>query len=870
MKKMISVICALAVLFGIPVFTWAEGESITGIQIQATSYDTDGILIPSYTYNGSETEASQYRWLEADTLDAPEAGWRQISYDNTAITASGAISAENAENAYLLLSQKQTGKFVKLEITNGGQTFVSTPTPRIAFTANLANNGAFNPAGIKAVDGENKNGGEILGWKYAVYQNYATETYGRPAKVDMARVDYKNYPEAANWFSRIDMPQKLTMNQYRIQATVYQQGTKLDVFSRLSGLSPGGQGSANWPEEKFTNYDKIVNSSLTSKAADAWLSFQFRGGLTYGNYDICNISLTAVAPVARDPRIEGEAKAGGTVTAAYDYDNTYDAADKAEGISAFRWLYADNPYGPWTAIDGAVAGTLTIPSEAAGKYLRVEVTPVNADGVAGYPIQSTAEVKVLAGAPVTVLAVDDDYRTNGILIPSYRFDYGTEGISAYRWLMADSPDAPAGEWEEIAYDNQNISAKGEITADTAKEAYLLLSQKQAGKYIKFEVTPQGEDGTLYPPMTSEATPVIAYTPNLINNGAFSPAGARADGSFYGWTDIAYTAKYSNGGSPGAGKVSKRENNTWYANLQLPVSLAPGAYVVEGDILKETGGALNWRVCLNDTDSGNKNSANVDDGFLSTANVWKSTDRLILITPEKAALSPSISFRSCTKADAGATVFHMDNVSMVHYAPVAADVRIDGAAVTGGALTGSYTYSSEKDFPHATENGTVFQWYVSETQNGPWTAAADGNERTIILDDSMAGKYICLEVTPKNSIGAFGTPVRSDAVQVAQGVVINHAGIGGPIVPDSQLTADVQITNNTGADIYPAVVLAVYNASGALVNVGTISDRRIGPGTSETFAPVIMLSSDTTAASARLMVFESLATLRPLLLETIDQ
>ena len=61
-----------------------------------------------------------------------------------------------------------------------------------------------------------------------------------------------------------------------------------------------------------------------------------------------------------------------------------------------------------------------------------------------------------------------------------------------------------------------------------KMHFLLLSQKQKDKYVRFELTLVASDGTVYKPVPSRVTPKIEYTANLLNNGAFSETGTKPE------------------------------------------------------------------------------------------------------------------------------------------------------------------------------------------------------------------------------------------------------------------------------------------------------------------------------------------------------
>lgn len=113
---------------------------------------TNSVLYPVYKYSGDVIEKSRIVWECADSADAPDDEWKAIvgvKYDGSQATPSGKISSYEYEKsydnitaakskcAYLVLSEKELGKFIRFKVvTNGGNSFVSQPTKRVEYTPN--------------------------------------------------------------------------------------------------------------------------------------------------------------------------------------------------------------------------------------------------------------------------------------------------------------------------------------------------------------------------------------------------------------------------------------------------------------------------------------------------------------------------------------------------------------------------------------------------------------------------------------------------------------------------------------------------------------------------------------------------------------
>jgi hypothetical protein len=85
------------------------------------------------------------------------------------------------------------------------------------------------------------------------------------------------------------------------------------------------------------------------------------------------------------------------------------------------------------------------------------------------------------------------------------------------------------------------------------------------------------------------------------------------------------------------------------------------------------------------------------------------------------------------------------------APSASDVSFSGEAVAGQTLTAVYTYHDPGD---AAEQGTSFQWLVSE-DGAAYTPIAGATGRSLLVDETLAGQYVKVEVTVRNSHGLAG-------------------------------------------------------------------------------------------------------------------
>lgn len=138
-----------------------------------------------------------------------------------------------------------------------------------------------------------------------------------------------------------------------------------------------------------------------------------------GKFYIDDISIQTKVN-ASNVYIDGNSIVGETLHGSYDY---YDSNNIAEGKSKYEWLRADSIDGEYNPIDGAVSKTYTITNNDVGKFLKFQVTPVNANNYSGFAVQSSptasADVPVpvaqnvtITKAPVDKVFVIDDFSSD--------------------------------------------------------------------------------------------------------------------------------------------------------------------------------------------------------------------------------------------------------------------------------------------------------------------------------------------------------------------------------------------------------------------------------------------------------------------------
>ena len=202
-------------------------------------------------------------------------------------------------------------------------------------------------------------------------------------------------------------------------------------------------------------------------------------------------------PLAENAVIAGSFAAGEKIALRYDYTDYNN--DKETG-SQCQLYFAESESGPWTASGAAVdcsadAETiLTIPSELAGKYVRVGVVPKNAaeEEAVGTESFSNAVGPVAASqaAPeVRDVTIEGEVGVMSVVTGKYTyydeaFDLETESV--FQYYYADSADSAS--WEPAA------GGRGVCNAESG--AQYRIPSELMGKYIKVGITPKCGSETL--------------------------------------------------------------------------------------------------------------------------------------------------------------------------------------------------------------------------------------------------------------------------------------------------------------------------------------------------------------------------------------
>ncbi|MBA2938993.1 DNRLRE domain-containing protein [Paenibacillus sp. CGMCC 1.16610] len=168
--------------------------------------------------------------------------------------------------------------------------------------------------------------------------------------------------------------------------------------TEIGRFSVSTSGLPKWYEVDVTDY---LKSQLAAKQASFKLEVTVandKSKVTFASNEAASnkpelvlykseVEQVNTAPVASDVAIDGQAKVGGTLTGLYTFT---DADGDADRMSTYKWLMADSESGTYSSVIRATYQTLQLTSALSGKYIKFEVTPVDAKGLAGAAKMSAA------------------------------------------------------------------------------------------------------------------------------------------------------------------------------------------------------------------------------------------------------------------------------------------------------------------------------------------------------------------------------------------------------------------------------------------------------------------------------------------------
>lgn len=290
-----------------------------------------------------------------------------------------------------------------------------------------------------------------------------------------------------------------------------------------------GDTEINWlySETKHGNYKVIENASgrtyvITPEHEDHFIKVAVMPKAVDGKVGKTIISDTylrkPVAPAAQQVKItcEDDISIGSILEGSYIYS---DDNEDEEGVSTFRWLYSDDPYGEYIPIPDAVEKTLALTENEIGKFIKFEVTPI-ADNE---PKQGAKALSSWVNGPMYPVADDVTIKkvNNNYLTGNYTYTHPNgiaEGNTICKWYIngvhvgsGTSYDLKDGGNQTITFEVTPVASKAPFQGKAISTS-IIISESSSLKRGNGSLGKGSSYQGLVP--VPEPVPVAAYEPKV--------------------------------------------------------------------------------------------------------------------------------------------------------------------------------------------------------------------------------------------------------------------------------------------------------------------------------------------------------------------
>ncbi len=209
---------------------------------------------------------------------------------------------------------------------------------------------------------------------------------------------------------------------------------------------------------------------------------------------------------------------------------------------------------------------------------------------------------------------------------------------------------------------------------------------------------------------------------------------------------------------------------------------------------------------------------------STGKEIKKSEEAEFPANSKGLLYPGASlvgFRIMRGSNKGEHTLKMKNMRVAYLPeesmPSIVDLKISGKPYVGEEIYAKYSFNA-----YPGEGESQYQWYVSDSKDGSYTAIDGKTSKELTLTEDLLGKYIKIEVTPKNIKGETGTAVMSVPIGVVAKPDEDYIGV---VVYSHE--DETEYTGQAGA--WPYLGIDTFSTPILSDNVLLNTDLKLGTG-----------------------------------------
>lgn len=135
------------------------------------------------------------------------------------------------------------------------------------------------------------------------------------------------------------------------------------------------------------------------------------------------------------------------------------------------------------------------------------------------------------------------------------------------------------------------------------------------------------------------------------------------------------------------------------------------------------------------------------------------------------------------------------------APEIMSAEVSGRPIVGNTLTADYVY--ESDFA---ESGTQYQWYASTRRGSGYSPITGKVGKTLTLDNSLAGKFIEVKITPRSELAINGEGEEFTSEATVCAVMTKEAADSAAAALNSVSAGEIHAYLQENDDIFQASLM----------------------------------------------------------------
>lgn len=498
-------------------------------------------------------------------------------------------------------------------------------------------------------------------------------------------------------------------------------------------------------------------------------------------------------PSAKDVKMVGEMKIGKPISCTYTYEHLQNVA---EGETVITWYVSSTPGGGVTTA-GTGSEYYILPAHA-GKYLTVEVTPVDVKKAVGTPVRSTSTMGPLPASAGPLANQNPQFADTPVASPAENV-FRIKGIPN-GFILLERNDGVSFIGTTDNYGSVPFDKKSNVKFDPN-------SPDNVGYYLNNSLLNGESVGTVLPEsirkFIKRDTVWFTEAGNAQSNAPYDYYTTAAISllSYQEWQKYYKKFGFDNGYNPIG----------WWLRS------AKGSGDIKDILAVRTNASTDFRGQA--FQYGGSFALMVRPVFYITNDFFLNVklDASTMGSAVKNMMVTNYTLNELSGAKAGYTADELAAIGFSE-APVALKLNVSGIAAVGNEVECAYEYSSSKS-----KGSSIYRWLIANDEKGSYTPIPSETSKYLTITEDMVGKYIKVSVLPKDISGMGGLEYTSaegvritgpQTVNITRARLLSTSGIPATIASPVMLWS----TNVGGEAAELTLIVAVYDENNRLLKV----------------------------------------------------